>query len=102
MSTTTTSPAAVTPRNGLGIASFVCGLTGAVAGLIPILAIPALAAGLTGFGLGLAARARLHRRTADNTVMTWFGLGLSLLAVVLGVVGFVIVEHAFSQLGTPS
>jgi hypothetical protein len=87
-------------RNGLGIAAFVLGLAGSVVGLIPILSIPALISGLIGFGLGLGGHRRLRRHKADNKVMTWVGTVFSVLAVVLGIVGMVIVAKAFNQLGT--
>jgi uncharacterized membrane protein len=104
MSQTTTTTSEVAPqaghRNGLGISAFVLGLAGSVVGLIPILSIPALISGLIGFGLGLGGLRRLRRRTADNRVMTWVGTVFSVLAVVLGIVGMVIVAKAFNQLGT--
>ncbi len=85
-------------RNGLGISSFVLGIVGSVIGLIPILGIPALASGLTGLGLGLAGLRRLRHRWADNRVMNWIGVVLSVLAVVLGIVGMVIVTKAANDL----
>lgn len=87
-------------RNGLGISSFVCGIVGTVLGFIPILGVPALALGLTGFGLGLGALRRLRHRWADNKVMTWFGVVLSVVAVALGIVGMVIVFKAANDLNT--
>jgi hypothetical protein len=104
MSHTTTTKSEVAPqaghRNGLGIAAFVLGLAGSVVGLIPILSIPALISGLIGFGLGLGGHRRLRHRQADNKVMTRAGILFSVLAVVLGIVGMVIVAKAFNQLGT--
>ena len=85
-------------RNGLGIAAFVLGIVGSVTGLIPLLSIPALICGLTGFGLGGVRR--LGKRTADNKVMTVLGVFASILAIVLAVVGMVIMFRAFNQLGT--
>jgi hypothetical protein len=103
--TTSTAPAPVVvvergPRNGLGIASFVTGITGSVLGMIPILGIPALLLGLIGFGLGLGGVRRLRKGRADNKVLTVIGVLASVLAVVLGIVGLVIVDHAFGQLNT--
>lgn len=95
--TTTQQPITQPTQNGLGISTFVVGLVGAVLGTIPILGVPALICGLTGFGLGLGALRRLHKKTADNRVMSWFGVVLSVLAVVLGIIGIAIVEHAFSS-----
>jgi hypothetical protein len=98
--TSITAPAPAEHRNGLGIASFCLGLAGTVVGLIPILSIPALASGLIGFGLGLGGVRRLRKHRADNRVMTILGVIASILAVVLGIVGMVIMQHAFDQLNT--
>ncbi len=87
-------------RNGLGIASFCTALPGAIMGMIPILGIPALAAGLVAFGLGLGARRRIRRGQADNKVMTWLGILAGLLAVTLGIYGIYTVTHSLDQLQT--
>jgi hypothetical protein len=87
-------------RNGFGIASFVCGLTATVVGLIPILSIPALAAAVVGLGLGAGNIGRLRRHTADNKWMTILGVGFSVLGTVLAIIGIVIVTKAVNQLNT--
>ncbi len=97
-STAPAAPAAVPARNGLGISAFVLGIVGTVMGTIPILGIPALACGLTGTGLGLGAYRRLRARTADNKVMTRIGLVLSVVAIILGIVGIVIVTRTVNDL----
>lgn len=86
------------PRNGLGISAFILGIVGSVFGLVPILGIPALICGLVGVGLALGALRRLHRHRADNKVMTWFGAGLSVLAVILSIVGIAIVNRTVDDL----
>jgi predicted PurR-regulated permease PerM len=88
------------PKNGFGITAFICGIAGAICGLIPILSVPALAAGLIGFGFGMGGVKRLRSKRADNKVMTILGVIVSVLAVVLGVIGMIIVQHAVDQLQT--
>ncbi len=87
-------------KNGLGISSFVCGITATVVGLIPILSVPALAVALVGLGLGLGNIGRLRRKTATNKVMTAIGIGFSVLGVILAIIGIVIVGRAVNQLNT--
>ena len=89
---------AAPPRNGFGITSFICGLTASIVGLIPILAIPALASAVVGLGLGLANIGRLRRKTASNKWMTILGIGFSILGIVLAIVGIVIVTTAANKL----
>jgi hypothetical protein len=102
--TTTQTPAIYptqpAPRNGFGIASFICGLVATVIGLIPILSIPALAAALVGLGLGLGGAGRLHRHTATNKWMTTLGIIFSVLGVILAIVGMVIMVNAMNKLST--
>ena len=86
------------PHNGFGITALVLGIVGCVLGLIPILGIPAIALGLIGLVFGGLALRRIQEKTATNKVMSWFGAVLSAGALVLGVIGIVIVTHAFDQL----
>jgi hypothetical protein len=88
------------PKNGFGITAFICGIAGAICGLIPILSVPALAAGLIGFGFGMGGVKRLRSKRADNKVMTILGVIVSVLAVVLGVIGMIIVQKAVTDLQT--
>jgi hypothetical protein len=87
-------------KNGLGISSFVLGLTATVIGLIPILSVPALAAAVVGLGLGLGNIGRLRRKDATNKTMTIIGIIFSALGVVLAIIGMVIVTRAIDQLNT--
>ena len=87
-------------RNGFGIASFICGLTASIVGLIPILAIPALASAVVGLGLGLANTGRLRRKTASNKWMTILGIGFSVLGIILAIIGIVIVTKAMDKVTT--
>ncbi|MFD7894365.1 DUF4352 domain-containing protein [Streptomyces sp. NPDC059743] len=74
-------------RNGLGIASLVLGIIGAVSGLIPFLFWLAGVLGLIGLILGLAGRGRAGRGEATNKGVATSGVVLGLLALVLAAVG---------------
>lgn len=91
-------PPTTPPRNGLGIAAFVLGITSAVISLIPILGIPGLAAGLVGLGLGLGNVGRLRRREATSRWMTISGMILSALGIILSIAGIVIVQHTLDSI----
>lgn len=84
-------------RNGFGITALVLGIVGVVIGTIPILGIPALAVGAVGIVFGGLALGRVRKRVATNKKMSWWGLSLSAVAVVLGIVGVVIVSNAFND-----
>jgi hypothetical protein len=86
------------PRNGVGITALCLGITGSVIALIPILGLFGLAMGLAGVVLGIVALSRCRKGKATNRKTSWFGLGVSLLAVALGIVGMVIVSNAFNTL----
>ncbi|MFE4174678.1 DUF4352 domain-containing protein [Streptomyces sp. NPDC056909] len=94
--------APVAARNGLGIASLVLGIIGAVAGVIPFLFWLAGVLGLIGLILGLAGRGRARRGEATNRGVATSGVVLGLLALVLAVVGafltFKIVGDAVKEL----
>ncbi|WP_066956232.1 DUF4190 domain-containing protein [Streptomyces lushanensis] len=79
--------APVAARNGLGIASLVLGIVGAVSGLIPFLFWLAAVLGLTGLILGLAGRGRAKRGEATNKGVATSGVVLGLLALVLAAIG---------------
>jgi len=85
------------PSNGQAVAALVCGIIGAVVGLIPILAVPALALGVLAvvFG-GVAWRKAL--RGEPRKGMAIAGTLLGGLAIVLSIVGFIIVNNAFKNL----
>lgn len=91
-------PPTVAPHNGFGITALVLGIVGVVFGFVPLTGFIALICGLVGLvfaGLGLS---RIYKRIADNKVVTWFGMGLSALAVLLGIVGLVILNNVAKQL----
>lgn len=101
---TTKEPVAPSPSvvyvekrgNGLAVASLVLGVVGALFGLIPLTFFIAFACGAVGLCLGIPA-VRASKRNGRR-VMAWFGTGLSVLALVLGVVGVVIVNSAAEEL----
>ncbi|MFE2600626.1 DUF4190 domain-containing protein [Streptomyces sp. NPDC059396] len=95
-------------RNGLGVASLVLGIIGALSGVIPFLFWLAGVLGLIGLILGLAGRGRARRGEATNKGVATSGVVLGSLALVLAVVGaaltFVFVGEVVKELdkATPS
>jgi hypothetical protein len=89
-------PTAV-PSKGLGIAALVVGIVSAVFGLVPLLALFALAGGIVALVLGLVA-ARNQKRAGAPRGMARAGWILGAVAVVLGVIGFAIVNQAVDNL----
>ena len=80
------------PKNGLGNASFVLGIIAIVFSCIPIVGLfVALPCALVGLGVGLGGVHHVFKNQSTNKVLTWIGVGLSLLAIVL----LIIVEVAF-------
>ena len=74
-------------------AAFVCGVIGAVIGLIPLLGILAIPLGLIAFVLGLIGWRRKPQRAKLAPASTILGA----LAVVLGVIGIVIMANVFND-----
>jgi hypothetical protein len=85
-------PAKPSP-GGFAVASLVLGIIGVVTGLIPILFLISLPCGLIGLILGLVG----YKRAATRTMRKW-GVALSTVALLLGVLGVVIVAGAFEEL----
>ncbi|MFN3217048.1 MAG: hypothetical protein ACE367_11180 [Acidimicrobiales bacterium] len=75
-------------------AAFICGVFGAVIGLIPLLGILAIPLGLIAFVLGLMGWRRKPQRAKLARVSTVLGV----VAVALGIIGVVIVNDAFDEL----
>jgi hypothetical protein len=87
------------PGNGLAIAALVCGIVGAVIGLVPILFVGAWALGAVALTLGLLARRRAKRTPeAGRGRMALAGVLLGVVAITLGGVGVAIVDDAFDSL----
>jgi uncharacterized membrane protein len=71
------------PRNGLGVASLVCGMFAAVSFWLPFVGVTL---GITAVGIGLAARGRIKRGEADNNGPTITGIVLGTVVCVVGAV----------------
>ncbi len=85
------------PSNGQAVGALVCGIVGVVVGLIPLLAVPALALGVVAVVLGgVAWRKALRGEPRKGMAIT--GTLLGGLAIVLSIVGFIIVNNAFKNL----
>jgi hypothetical protein len=83
--------------NGLGVAGFVCGLVGALAGLIPLLFFIAFPLGTLGVAFGFIGwRRAVHDPLRGSKGLALAGLILGVVALGLAVVGIVIVDNAFS------
>jgi hypothetical protein len=82
------------PKNGLGVAALVLGIVGLLFGLIPFTGFVAIILGTIGLVLGLVGLGRVRKHLATNRVLTWFGVGTSLGAIVLGIIGLVILANA--------
>src|SRR6266545_4726860 len=93
------TPPLADPRNGLGIAALALGVVAAITGLIPVMWLLALPAGIIGLVLGFADRKRVKRGRADNGSMTWAGIILSAAGIVLAIIGMVIFFNALSDFG---
>jgi hypothetical protein len=74
-------------------AAFVCGVIGAVIGLIPLLGIVAIPLGILAFVLGLIGWRRKPQRAKLAPAATILGV----VAVVLGVIGIAIVADVFQD-----
>jgi hypothetical protein len=71
------------PRNGLGLASLLSGIFGAVSFWLPFVG---LTLGITAVGTGLAARGRIKRGEADNNGATIAGIVLGVVVTIVGAV----------------
>jgi hypothetical protein len=91
-------PTTEEPARGLAIAALVCGIVGVVVGLIPILFVATLALGLVALVLGGIAWT-IRRRAHVKRGVAIAGTILGVLALTLGIVGVVIVNNAFNDLG---
>lgn len=83
--------------NGLAVAALVLGIVGLVFAVIPFMFVLGLIIGLVGVGLGIPAAITAHRG-GDRTVMAWFSLGLSVLAVAMSVMWIAAINDAVDDL----
>ena len=84
--------------NGMAIASLVLGIVGTLGALIPIMFFVGWGLGVTGLVLGLVALSKSKRLGGVRRAMSKWGIALSIAAVGLGTVGFVIVQNAVDEL----
>lgn len=77
-------------HQGSAVTSLVAGIIGSVMGLIPILSIISFPAAVVAIVCGLIARKR---------AMGKWGIALGVLALVLAIISFVIVQKALSDFG---
>lgn len=99
---TVTAPAQVVgqppPSNGFAVIALVGGVIGVLCGLIPILSIPALIGGVLAIVFGIAARNRAKRYGITGKGMATAGVILGCIAIVFGIIGFIIVQNAVDDL----
>ena len=82
--------------NGMAVAALTLGIIGALVGLIPILAVPALICGLLALVFGFVGLSIAKNPLRSGKGMAIAGIILGTAAVALAIVGFVIVNNAFS------
>lgn len=83
--------------NGLAVAALVLGIIGVVFAVIPFTFVFGIILGLIGAGLGIPAVITAHRG-GDRTVMAWFGLVLSVLALALSFMWIAVINEAVDGL----
>jgi Protein of unknown function (DUF2510) len=87
--------------NGIPVAAMVCGIVGAIFGLIPITGVIALALGLVAFVLGIMGRRRVKRDPAvGRKGVATAGVILGVIAITLGIIGLVIVNDVANDLNS--
>lgn len=94
--TLTPTPTLPEPAKGFAVTAFVCGIVGAIFGLIPILALLALPLGIIAVVFGLLG-ARRNKRAKAGVGLARAGWLLGVTAVILAVIGFVIVNNAIDD-----
>lgn len=90
-------PPAVGPRNGFGITALVCGLIGALFGLVIYLFALTAILGIVALVFGILGVGRARRGEATNIGVAIAGTVLGLVACVASVFGVVAVAHHVSH-----
>jgi hypothetical protein len=85
-------------KNGFGVTALVLGIIGTVFGFIPLTFFIALPLGVIGTVFGSFGLRRVSRKAADNKGVTIAGLVLSVIALILGIVGAVIVNRTVNHI----
>lgn len=85
--------------NGMAVASLVLGIIGVVFGLVPLTAFIAVICGILAIIFGWVGRSNAKKdpQIGRKTMATW-GLVLGLIALGLGIIGFVVIEDVVSDL----
>lgn len=78
------------PHKGSAVTALVTGIIGSVFGLVPILSIISFPCAILAITFGLIARKR---------AMGKWGVALGVLALVLAIISFVIIQRAVSDFG---
>ena len=87
--------------NGIAVAAMVCGIVGAIFGVIPITGVIALALGLVALVLGIMGRRRVKREPAvGRKGSATAGIVLGVIAITLGIIGIAIVNDAANDLSS--
>lgn len=85
--------------NGMAVAALVCGIVGAIVGLIPILFFIALPLGILAVIFGFVGRGRVKKQPeAGRKGMATAGIVTGVIAVILACVGIGIVADAGEEL----
>jgi hypothetical protein len=90
-------PAPTGPRNGFGVTALVCGLIGALLGLVIYLFAVTAILGIVAVVFGILGTSRARRGEATNTGVAVAGTVLGLVACVASVLGVVAVVHRISH-----
>ncbi len=92
--------AAAAPGNGLAVAALVCGIVGAVFGLIPFTFWLAWILGVLATVFGAVGRRKADREPeAGRRSMATAGLILGIVSIALGIVGVVVLTTLINDVG---
>lgn len=85
--------------NGFAVTALVCGIVGAVFGLVPLTYLIALALGTVALVFGVLGRRRVKRNPqVGRKGMATAGTVLGVIALGLGVIGAVVVDEAINDI----
>ena len=90
-------PPVPVPKNGMGTAALVLGIVGVLLAWIPFIGILGFILGILAMALGGIGIFKAHKGTATNTVTSYVGTGLGLVAFVLSLIVFGGVVNSFDQ-----
>lgn len=79
---------ATAPKNGMGITALVLGIIGVAPSWIPIIGFLGSVLGILAIVFGIIAAVRVHTGSATNTVVSYVGIGLGVLALVVPMLVF--------------